>query len=117
MMTDPIVQAEKADPFEAQCWSLMQVLAWVYLSDRSVVRDAGLPASERGHFFEGHTMPDGRRELVERPAGRFTVASLWVQQADRGSACYPALHLAENAIIEALKEGKLNRIWVTERRG
>jgi hypothetical protein len=61
---------ETGDPlFDTEWWNQMQVLAWVYLRDRSVVRDAGLPADERGHFFEEHIMPDGRRELVKRPVG------------------------------------------------
>lgn len=100
---------ETGDPiFDTEWWNQMQVLAWVLLGDRSVVREAGLPANERGHFFAEHTMPDGRREIVKVRDGRFTTVSLCARQADRGgSAFYPTLPMAKNAIIEALKAGKL----------
>jgi hypothetical protein len=112
-MADLIVTA---DPFKAQFWNLMQVRSWVILGARSVVRDAGLPANERKGYFEEHTMPDGRRELVEvhQP---FTVVTLWVEKAFRGSFFYPTVPMAENAIIEALQAGRLTAYVLQNRKG
>lgn len=122
-MAARIVTAEEADntpysdPFEAQYWNLMQVLAWVYLGSCDVVRDAGTPAAERGHFFEEHTLPDGRQELIKRKAGRFTIIDLGVEQAYRNGSCYPLFRLAEAAVIEALEAGRLTAYGLKNREG
>jgi hypothetical protein len=112
-MAHRIVTAEKADsapyhdPFGQQWWNLMQVLAWVYLGMRGVVRDAGLPANKRGYFFQKCALPDGRLENVKTALGPFTVTSLRVKQADCSGACYPSFSLAEKAVIEALQASRL----------
>jgi hypothetical protein len=117
--TDAATKAGRAEPFEAQYWNLMQVLAWVFLRDRSLVRDAGLPSEELAkerYFFGEHTTPNGRLELIKTPV-RFTVTTLRVEHAARGSACYPALHLAEGAIIEALRSGRLTAYGLQNGKG
>lgn len=60
--------------FETEWWNLCQVLAWVYLGDRALVREgAGFPM-----------------QLIE-------------EATNRPGACYPSFRLAQEALIEALQ--------------
>jgi hypothetical protein len=70
--------------FETEWWNLYQVLAWVYLRDRALVR-------------EGAVMREGAGFPMR----------LIVEAANRPGACYPSFRLAQGALIEALQTRKL----------
>jgi hypothetical protein len=72
------------DPFGQHLWGLAQVLSWVYLGNRAVVR----AASPQG-IFESEFMRKDLRDL------------------GRHGACYPHFANAEDAVIEALQAGRL----------
>lgn len=74
---------ETADPlFDTEWWNLHQVLAWVYLGDRALVK-VGAIVNQDAHF------------------------QLKLKAAERQGVCYPSVCAAEKAIVEALQTGKL----------
>jgi len=89
-----LAPADKPDPFEQQWWTLMQVLAWVYLGNRAVVRDASPP---------------------EPFKSTFTIMDL--RDLGRNGACYPRIANAEEAVIEALRAGRLTASGVANGEG
>jgi hypothetical protein len=76
---------ETADPiFETEWWNLPQVLAWIYLGDRALVKQGALV--NQGAAFD---------------------IQLMLAAADRQNACYPSFRVAQEALFEALRTGKL----------
>jgi len=76
---------ETADSlFETEWWNLNQVLAWVYLRDRALVREGA----------------------VVREGAPFSMR-LILEAENRPGACYPSFTRAQEALIEALQTGKL----------
>ncbi len=58
-----------SDPFEAPYWNLLQILAWVYLGDRSLVRDVADEPRDRGKIWVWEKTAKGEERVnVRRPA-------------------------------------------------
>ena len=79
-----LAPADLPDPFEQHLWGLAQLLSWVYLGNRAVVR----AASPQGIFESELT----RKDL--RDLGRY-------------GACYRTFEEAEDALMQALQAGRL----------
>ena len=70
--------------FETEWWNLHQVLAWVYLGDRALVK-------------QGAIVNQGADFAIQ----------LKLEATNRQGACYTSFSAAEKALVEALQRGKL----------
>ena len=98
------------DPFNKTHWNLPQVLAWLYLGDRTLVRMADDDVEDHGTFWEEIPLPGGRKELVETqgsPASKQTDLWLTTAAAIAGGAIYPTLEDAETDVLATLQDGRL----------
>ncbi len=95
-----------SDPFEAPYWNLLQILAWVYLGDRSLVRSVADEPRDRGRIEVWERTAEGEeRVLVRRPAPSFMELSVAGHGED--SRHYPSLKKAKEALSVELQNGNL----------
>ena len=108
---------DRAAPFNEPYWNLIQVLAWVYLGDRSLVRRASDNVTDHGSFLQEVVLPDGRTDLAETPAGTPGLGHLVTGAAWQGGAAYDNFNEAKGAVITASKVGKLHVLGLKNNRG
>ena len=95
-----------SDPFEAPYWNLLQILAWVYLGDRSLVRDVADEPRDRGSIEVWERTAEGEERVnVRRPAPSFMKLSVAGHGED--SPHYPSLKKAMQALSIELQNGSL----------
>ncbi len=95
-----------SDPFEAPYWNLPQILAWVYLGDRSLVRDVADEPRDRGRIEVWERTAEGEERVnVRRPAPSLMDVSV----AGHGVASrrYPTFKKAKEALSVELQNGSL----------
>ena len=105
------------DAFEETYWNLTQLLAWIYLGDRRLVRKAADGQNENGSFLQEAVLPDGRRELVAGSANPTNPIHLELTAAYKGGAHYLTLEDAENEAIAVLQQGRLSTIGLENGQG
>lgn len=98
------------DAFESPYWNLVQVLAWVYLGDRGLVRRAADEVTDHGEFLQRARMPDGREDLVATPAGRPTPLTLELTASYMGGRAYDGLDQVYQEVLASLQNGALTCI-------
>lgn len=103
--------------FEDPYWNLIETLAWVYLGDRAVVQRASDDVTDHGTFWQEMRLPDGRKELVETPASALGPIHLEVIAAQKGASLYQTLDDAENVLLGALRNGRLNALGLENNMG
>lgn len=95
-----------SDPFEAPYWNLPQILAWIYLGDRSLVRDVADEPRDRGRIEVWERTAEGEERVnVRRPAP--SLMELSVAGHDETSRHYPNFKKAKEALSVELQNGSL----------
>ena len=87
------------DGFDEPYWNYIQVMAWVYLGDRDLVRRASVEVTDHGTFRQQLTLPDGRREWVETPAHTPDPIRLYLTAAWNGGSALPSYEAAEDSTV------------------
>ena len=100
--------------FEDPYWNLIQTLAW---GDRASVRRASDGVENHRTFLQEMQLPDGRVELVETPANPLSDLHLEIAAAYKGGAVYQTLDDAENALLDVLRNGRLNALGLENNMG
>ena len=101
------------DGFEEPYWNLIQLLAWVYLGDRELVRKASDDVTDHGSFVQQLVLPDGRKEFVETAAKAPGAVRLALEAGWKGGAALPSFEAATNETLSALRLGRL-KAWGLE---
>lgn len=105
-----------SDPFDAPYWNLPQILAWIFLGDRSLVRDMADEPRDRGRIWVWERTADGEERVsVRRPAP--SLMGLSVAGHGESSRHYPSLKKAKEALSVELQNGNLTFLGIRGGRG
>lgn len=105
-----------SDPFELPFWNLLQIVAWIYLRDRSLVRDMADEQRDRGKIWVWERTAEGEKRVnVRRPAPSFMELSVKGHSED--SRHYPNLTRAKEALSVELQNGSLTFFGAKNGRG
>ena len=105
-----------SDPFEAPYWNLLQVLAWVYVRDRSLVRDMADEPRDRGKIRVWERTAEGEKRVnARRPAP--SLMELSVKGRLEDSPHYPTLKKGMEALSVELQNGSLTFLGRKDCRG
>ena len=99
---------------DAPNWNLLQVVAWVYVGDRSLVSKLSDGTNGHGTFWQQLRMPDGRIEWTETRTDRPGPTRLMLGAASMGGSAEPSFDVAENTIMVALQRGVLTASGVRD---
>jgi hypothetical protein len=103
--------------FDEPYWNLLQVLAWVWLGDRSIVAQASDAKTEHGTFFQERRTPDGELRVVETQSGPITHRTLCLLGADKGGPNYRRVDDAEREVSDSLQRGELKAFGLADGQG
>ena len=103
--------------FEETHWNLIQLLAWVYLGDRRLVRIAADRVSDRGRYEQQVLLPDGSKGWAESQAAAPGPVRLQIESARKGGAAYESFEQAEDAVLAVLREGMLTAYGLENDKG
>jgi hypothetical protein len=95
------------DGFDEPYWNLLQVLAWVWLGDRSIVAQASDANTEHGSFFEELRTPNGELRVVETRSRPLTHLTLCALGAEKGGPTHRLIDDAEREVSDSLQKGEL----------
>ena len=102
------------DNFDERYWNLLQVLAWVYLGDRELVRKASDRFEDRETVFIEVVTPDGERKLAEQTAERISELDLVISAYSRDDYDNDGHDNAKKEIIDALVSGRISASGIRE---
>lgn len=97
------------EPFQAQYWNYMQVLAWVYLGDRTLVTQASDHATDDDFFWRPVPSLRGGMKIV-KPNLPITLTHILSESVWKEGACHETFEQAEAVILYALQEGTLRAL-------
>ena len=101
------------ESFEDPYWSLMQLLAWVFLRDPQWVHKCSESVTDHGTFKRELVLPDGRREMVESQAAPPTPLKLEIAANVMNKTFVKSHYAARDEVLLALQKDQL-RAWGRE---
>lgn len=102
------------DYFDELYWNPLQILAWVYLGDRELVRKASDSFEDRETVFIEVVTPDGERKLTKKTADQISEIDLVMHAALRSDRRKDAFDNAKKEIIDALVSSRISASGIRE---